>query len=371
MHVKKPVKAAKKELTQSNDKNEQNGENKECNNENKSTKSKRTVTSIQSTLYNPIRNNFPNKEFLEQFCSTFAHGNEGYNTQFQYLLPSNIESIEFIESKFGQVPRGSIISYHFPPENLNKFIQIPDAPSFPNFPFKEVKGTYLTALNRDEADIFYGYHVTIEQALKIEHNTTDQSANPEWYELRSKRLTSSNFKRICSRKDNFDSLATDLITKKNIQTAAMKHGLAYEDTAANAYLSDRSVNLYRSGFFINPHISYLGTSPDFKVYDPDATEKFGLLEIKCPSKESITEVPYIKEKDGEKFLNRNHDYFYQVMGQLGLTGASWCDFMVWCPEDHFVERIYFDEQKFISIQNKLDKFFFEYYLPNLIKILSP
>ena len=49
----------------------------------------------------------------------------------------------------------------------------------------------------------------------------------------------------------------------------------------------------------------------------------------------------MKEKDGGKFLNRNHDYFYQVMGQLCLTGASWCDFMVWCPEDHFVERIYF------------------------------
>ena len=84
MHVKTPVKGAKKELTQNKDKNEQDGENKECN---KSTKSKRTVTSIQSTLYNPIRNNFPNKEFLEQFCSTFAHGNEEYNTQFEYLLP--------------------------------------------------------------------------------------------------------------------------------------------------------------------------------------------------------------------------------------------------------------------------------------------
>ena len=70
-----------------------------------------------------------------------------------------------------------------------------------------------------------------------------------------------------------------MITKKNIPAAAMKRGLAYEDTAANACLSDRSVNLYGSAFFINPHISYLGTSPDFKVYDPDATEKFGLLEI--------------------------------------------------------------------------------------------
>ena len=178
----KACKSCQERLTRNKDKNEQDGENKECNGENKSTKSKRTVTSIQSTLYNPIRNNFPNEEFLEQFCSTFAHGNEGYNTQFQYLLSSNIESIEFIESKFGHVPRGSIISYHFPTENLNKFIRIPDAPSFPNFPFKEVKGTYLTALNRDEADI-YGYQVTIEPALKIEYNTTDQSANPEWYEL--------------------------------------------------------------------------------------------------------------------------------------------------------------------------------------------
>ena len=50
------------------------------------------------------------------------------------------------------------------------------------------------------------------------------------------------------------------------------------------------------------------------------------------------------------------------MGQLGLTGMSWCDFFVKCEEDYHLERIHFDVAKWEQMKSKPDKFFFEYYV---------
>ena len=46
------------------------------------------------------------------------------------------------------------------------------------------------------------------------------------------------------------------------------------------------------------------------------------------------------------------------MGQLGLTGMSWCDFFVKCEEDYHLERIHFDVAKWEQMKIKLDAFFF-------------
>ena len=84
------------------------------------------------------------------------------------------------------------------------------------------------------------------------------------------------------------------LKKKTVQTVAMKYGLEYESEAAQSYVNTRfvvvfvvrnrkikCVNVYRTGFVINPGCPFLGASPDFLVYDPSRNEVFGLLEIKC------------------------------------------------------------------------------------------
>ena len=40
--------------------------------------------------------------------------------------------------------------------------------------------------------------------------------------------------------------------------------------------------------------------------------------------------------------------------------------MVLCLEDLFVERIYFDETTFSNVISKVDKFYFEYFLPAIV-----
>ena len=147
----------------------------------------------------------------------------------------------------------------------------------------------------------------------------------------------------------------------------MQHGIDHEPIAAEQYAKTFGRNIYRVGFVINPTCAYLGCSPDRRVYDPDATPPYGLLEIKCPSKESINDLKYLKVlPNGVISLRESHEYFYQIMGQMGNTGATWCDFYVKCEEDFHLERIFFKPDFFLSMKHKLDFFYFNYFLPSLV-----
>ena len=41
-------------------------------------------------------------------------------------------------------------------------------------------------------------------------------------------------------------------------------------------------------------------------------------------------------------LRRDHAYYAQVKGQMGVTGAKWCDVIVYTSKGLYVERIAFD-----------------------------
>lgn len=45
-------------------------------------------------------------------------------------------------------------------------------------------------------------------------------------------------------------------------------------------------------------------------------------------------------KDGNLELKQGHGYYWQVQGQLLLTGMEWCDFVVFAEEDTLIQRIY-------------------------------
>ncbi len=66
-------------------------------------------------------------------------------------------------------------------------------------------------------------------------------------------------------------------------------------------------------------------------------------------------------------LKTIHEHYYQVMGQLGLTGTDWCDFYVQAESDYHCERIVADPEAFSEMKMKLEKFYFTYYLPELAK----
>lgn len=208
--------------------------------------------------------------------------------------------------------------------------------------------------------------ITKSESEALEKETRQQSINNIWHCVRSPRLTSSSFKRVYSRRADYEQLATSMQRRTTLQTTAMKRGLELEPVAAAHYTEVTGNPVYMCGFVINPNARHLGTSPDRKVLQHGYDKRYGLLEIKCPDQYSYTSCKYLQKHSGDTYsLKRNHEYYYQVIGQMGITGMPWCDFFVKCDNDYHLERIHFDIEMWGKMKTKLDWFFFEYFLPAL------
>ena len=111
------------------------------------------------------------------------------------------------------------------------------------------------------------------------------------------------------------------------------------------------IKVVSSGLFVSPKLFFLGCSPDGKVIDFTLDEKFGLVEIKCPSSK-FTVSPADACNDKNFFLEMNdipklktcHEYYDQVQGQMALTVAKWCDFVVYTSLGLSIEQIEFDRE---------------------------
>lgn len=233
-------------------------------------------------------------------------------------------------------------------------------PDFPNFPLPPQPTKYATVLDEEATRHVNTLNITQSDTISLECDTREQNKNPLWYIARSGRLTASIFKRICSRKSDHQQLVA-ILKKDMVQTKAMKRGVAMEPIAAAQYAEVTGNVTLPCGLVVNPHSPHLGASPDRKVIDKD--NSYGLLEIKCPSRQSFELCPCLcKQTDGTYKLKNSHAYHYQIMGQLGLTGMGWCDLFIQCIEDYHLERIYFDSAKWEEMKVKLDVFFFNFYI---------
>ena len=118
---------------------------------------------------------------------------------------------------------------------------------------------------------------------------------------------------------------------------------------------------------VNPAYSFLGATPDGKVCH---NGQGGVLEIKCPySAKNLTiseAVRTIKDISlSDSGLKRNHPHYFQCQGQLLVTGAAFCHYVVYTSKDLFIEKILPDEEVFKEILYKLSSFYAEFALPFL------
>ena len=122
------------------------------------------------------------------------------------------------------------------------------------------------------------------------------------------------------------------------------------------------------------HLMTFGSSPDGKVLDPLAHPHFGILEVKCPYKYRSVKPREAAAMDkdfclasgtpgnNDLYLRKSHHHYSQVQGQIMVTGAKWCDFVVYTFKGLHIERIAFDDMFCHSMLNKLNAFYFGNYL---------
>ena len=56
-------------------------------------------------------------------------------------------------------------------------------------------------------------------------------------------------------------------------------------------------------------------------------------------------------------LKKNHNYMYQVQGQLGVYDNEWADLFVWTKKSSSTQRITFDKDLWLEMVPKLKQFY--------------
>ncbi|KAG5277107.1 hypothetical protein AALO_G00113600 [Alosa alosa] len=172
--------------------------------------------------------------------------------------------------------------------------------------------------------------ITKAEANQLERNTRLQNECNIWHKERQKRITASHFGTIMNRKkDCNESFLQNTFKNSNFKSKPTSYGQVNEKVAKTIYIKKRGCHLHSIGLVVNPLCPFLGASPDGVVCKDGQS---GLIEIKCPYaardftvREAIEKVKLfcleIDEGEDQISLKRSHNYFYQVQGQIMITGA--------------------------------------------------
>ncbi|XP_078000273.1 uncharacterized protein LOC144452932 isoform X1 [Glandiceps talaboti] len=278
------------------------------------------------------------------------------------------DDVPTTDTSFGEVQLGSMLSYQM---NNMKTSKVSDGmgcgpTTLPKTAPIKLPEEYRT-LNKEHSQID-------PETLEIE--TRGQANNKTWIKSRACRLTASNFGRILNRKSApSEKFLNSLFQHKSITAASLEYGKRNELKAKSKYLEVHTCrHIHDCGLVVNTEFSFLGGTPDGKVCDHG---KCGIMECKCPYcarnltiDQAVNEVPNFmlhRGPDGEIVLKRTHPYFVQVQGQLMVTGAEFCDFVVFTQIDVFIQRILPDVEYMQEMLQKLCAFFQKYAKPYLCK----
>lgn len=230
-------------------------------------------------------------------------------------------------------------------------------------------------LRESVAELKKSLQLPAEKCREIELKTRDQSLSSLWFSVRRYRITASYFGVIYRRLPTTPphSLVLQILGSKPFTSVATDWGKKSEPVALKLYVQHQHSNghdgLYAcsSGFVISEDHPFLGASPDAAVHDPTEADQFGVVEIKCPySCRQVTPAEaclYPKfccalDAKGIPTLRREHIYYAQIQGQMGVTKRKWCDFVIYTEKGINIERIKFDcdfwEKDLVP---KLTKFF--------------
>ena len=98
--------------------------------------------------------------------------------------------------------------------------------------------------------------------------------------------------------------------------------------------------MYYSELVVNPAFQYSGdiskgASPDGKVDNRKKSDKFWIVEIKCPFEKRYDMFHQMLLATQTSVLNEwltgreNYDYYYPIQGQMTISGRIFLAFVVW------------------------------------------
>ena len=160
---------------------------------------------------------------------------------------------------------------------------------------------------------------------------------------------------------------------KDLDTPALQYGRVHEELAIQAYEKHTDTEVKRPvGLVVHPAYPFLAATPDGIVDDEI------IVEVKCPKRAEEKSLQELAAKpltggssssfflDEKLLLKTSHAYYTQVQCQLACTGAKFCDFFVWTPNEVSCQRIAADEGFILGRLQKVKAFYTECIVPEIV-----
>lgn len=155
----------------------------------------------------------------------------------------------------------------------------------------------------------------------------------------------------------------------------MQYGRMDEKEAIRNLESTENIKVLECGLYVDEQLNFLGATPDGII---KGNEEY-IVEVKCPAScvnlfptEAILERKFTfwkidKNKSTITEVNKKHNYYFQVQGQLHITKAKYCLFIFWTPKGVKIEKILRDDDFWVTeMENKLKDFYFDCLLPEIL-----
>eukprot|EP00057_Strongylocentrotus_purpuratus_P017583 XP_011672057.1 PREDICTED: uncharacterized protein LOC105442031 [Strongylocentrotus purpuratus] len=221
-----------------------------------------------------------------------------------------------------------------------------------------------------------------EQVDAVEKQTRGQAENNQWAKFRAGMMTASNLKSVVTRQASLSDPASSRSQDPrptikrlmgyetlNPNLQSLKYGRLMELVSRKTYETilkengHQDVQVEECGLFIDRSKVFLDASPDGLV-SCACCDETGLLEIKCPRSIALDEpsaenLDWLTVINGSSQLKKNHQYYYQVQSQMGITGRIWCKFFVYTQAGFHLKRIYYDIGMGTSAVDVVEQFFRE------------
>ncbi|KAJ8932034.1 hypothetical protein NQ314_015007 [Rhamnusium bicolor] len=132
----------------------------------------------------------------------------------------------------------------------------------------------------------------------------------------------------------------------------MQWGNINKGQAIREFTEETKLEVVPTGLWLT-ECGFLGSSPDSLVGDN------AIIEIKCPYKfreklmteELQTDHSYIVYCDGDELvLNKNHEYYHQIQGNLTICDRELCYLFIWTPRENFLFEVYRDKDWMVNLK---------------------
>ena len=226
-------------------------------------------------------------------------------------------------------------------------------------------------------------YMTKENIRDIEILTRGQSSSGSWYLHRKNVITASKGHGVLSKMDkiakgnenvNLWSLNQKIagLTFVNPNVPALKYGRTMEEEAVNTFANimkktHKDFKAEECGLFLHFRFPFIGASPDRMLSCSCCPPS--CLEVKCPYSINYTspddpsvKLPYLLREGDKLQIIRKHKYFTQCLMQMAVTGCEKTYFVVWTPRGIVIDTVTFDNELWVSMQEKFTQYYMDFYL---------